>query len=116
MNGNSAVEWTADMVNGLPYYSNLNNDGNLDNYQSTGVFTIHNASNSPTGTWGTLFVDWNAGTKYQMFIPDGGGPSAIWKRQFDANTGTFQAWDSTDDIYVGSSAPSCNNAKLWIVP
>lgn len=98
------------MVNALPYYD-TSNGTDLNSYTTTGVYTIDNASNSPSGTWGTLFVDAGAGTPYQIWIPDG-QTFSIYKRSISC--GTFGGWSSTQEIYVSSSTPTDVNAKIWV--
>ena len=43
----------------------------LNNIKSTGIHHISaSTSNNPTGTHGTLFVEFNVGTPYQIWLPD----------------------------------------------
>lgn len=111
--GTTFKEWTADMVNGLSYYHNLNNDGDVNNYKTTGVYTIANPTNTPVTNWGTLICDMNVGTPYQIYIPDGAN-MPIWKRRYNKTDDTFGTWDCENQVYVGSSAPTYNNALIWI--
>ena len=78
-------------------------DGELNNYTKTGVYTIKTApstngvSSVPSANWGTLIVDGDIGTPYQIFIPDGDVKS-IFKRSLASNT-----WSEISAGYASSA-------------
>lgn len=64
----------------------------LNTIKTTGVYIIAaTPTNSPTGAWGTMYVDWTAGTKYQVYINDGVSGN-IFKRSWDSSNSTWTSW------------------------
>lgn len=64
----------------------------LNTIKTTGVYIIAaTPTNSPTGAWGTMYVDWTAGTKYQVYINDGTSGN-IFKRSWNSSNSTWTSW------------------------
>lgn len=64
----------------------------LNTIKTTGTYIIAaTPTNSPTGAWGTMYVDWTAGTKYQVYINDGASGN-IFKRSWDSSNSVWTAW------------------------
>ena len=64
----------------------------LNTIKTTGIYIIAaTPTNSPTGAWGTMYVDWTAGTKYQVYINDGVSGN-IFKRSWDSSNSTWTSW------------------------
>ena len=64
----------------------------LNTIKTTGIYIIAaTPTNSPTGAWGTMYVDWTAGTKYQVYINDGASGN-IFKRSWNSSTSTWTSW------------------------
>lgn len=64
----------------------------LNTIKTTGVYIIAaTPTNSPTGAWGTMYVDWTAGKKYQVYINDGVSGN-IFKRSWDSSNSTWTSW------------------------
>lgn len=64
---------------------------NFDTVRTTGIHHIKvgGCTGLPTNHWGTVIVDWEVGTKYQIFIPDG-EVAAVYKRKGDATS--WEKW------------------------
>ena len=64
----------------------------LNTIKTTGIYIIAaTPTNSPTGAWGTMYVDWTAGAKYQVYINDGVSGN-IFKRSWDSSNSTWTSW------------------------
>ena len=64
----------------------------LNTIKTTGVYIIAaTPTNSPTGAWGTMYVDWTTGMKYQVYINDGVSGD-IFKRSWDSSNSTWTSW------------------------
>lgn len=64
----------------------------LNTIKTTGIYIIAaTPTNSPTGAWGTLYVDWTTGTKYQIYINDGASGN-IYKRSWNSSNSTWTSW------------------------
>jgi uncharacterized coiled-coil protein SlyX len=65
----------------------------MNTLTTSGVYTIQIASctNTPTSHWGTVFVDFEVGTPYQIYIADG-GTLEMYKRGYTTSTATWGAW------------------------
>ena len=66
----------------------------IDTLKTTGLYIIgvSGCSNVPSGAgWGTIYVDWTIGTKYQIYINDGDAWK-IWKRKWNSSTSSWGSW------------------------
>ncbi len=64
----------------------------LNTIKTTGIYIITaTPTNSPTGAWGTMYVDWTTGTKYQIYINDGVSGN-IYKRSWNSSNSTWTSW------------------------
>lgn len=64
----------------------------LNTIKTTGIYIIAaTPTNSPTGAWGTMYVDWTAGKKYQVYINDGTSGN-IFKRSWNSSNSTWTSW------------------------
>lgn len=64
----------------------------LNTIKTTGIYIIAaTPTNSPTGAWGTMYVDWTTGTKYQIYINDGVSGN-IFKRSWNSSNSTWTSW------------------------
>lgn len=78
----------------------------IDTLKTTGLYIIgvSGCTNVPSGAgWGTIYVDWTIGTKYQIYINDGDAWK-IWKRKWNSSTSAWGSWVKqveTSDIKDG---------------
>ncbi len=66
----------------------------IDTLKTTGLYIVGvtGCSNVPSGAgWGTIYVDWTIGTKYQIYINDGDAWK-IWKRKWNSSTSSWGSW------------------------
>lgn len=66
---------------------------NIDDLKTTGLYIIGvtGCTGTPTTAWGTLYVDWTTGTKYQIYICDGATPQ-VWKRGWNSTNSAWSSW------------------------
>lgn len=71
----------------------------MDTIKTTGVYivAVSGCTHTPTGAWGTMYVDWSVGTHYQLYIQDGGTP-LIYKRGWNGS-----AWGNWTKLNSGSA-------------
>lgn len=78
----------------------------IDTLKTTGLYIVgvSGCTNVPSGAgWGTIYVDWTIGIKYQIYINDGDAWK-IWKRKWNSSTSAWGSWVKqveTSDIKDG---------------
>ena len=79
-------------------------DLDLNNYKTTGIYhCTASMTNAPLTNHGTVVVDWNVGTKYQLYFPD--NQNTAYKRTWNATDSAWNAWTQwkfTDTTALGS--------------
>lgn len=74
----------------------------LNTIKTTGVYIITaTPTNSPTGSWGTMYVDWTTGTKYQIYVNDGTSGN-IFKRSWNSSNSTWTSWVRITSADIGN--------------
>lgn len=91
----------------------------LNNIKSTGIHHISaSTSNNPTGTHGTLFVEFNVGTPYQIWLPD--NSNTAYKRNYTTSTSTWGIWtqlkftDTNTVTNIGTTSSNYTNGNILI--
>lgn len=83
----------------------------LDTLKTTGIYTMKVAcTNTPTSVYGTIYVDFNIGTPYQLYVTDG-DTLKFYKRKYTSSTDTWNAWKTYDPTQVTQNLRDTNNAN-----
>ena len=107
---NSAVKLqTARTINGVSFdgsgnitvydstkypHTKYTSTSDVNNIKTTGIYSCAVAmTNAATSTHGTLIVDFNVGTPYQIWIPD--NSNTHYKRSYNTSSSSWNAWGST---------------------
>ena len=101
----------------------ITTDSDFDTFTETGIYHIDftDGSNRPCKNHGTLYVDTEVGTDYQLFIPDS-VHTVTYKRSYDNTNKAWKAWTTqkltdTNTTYSNMTAATSSAAgKAGLVP
>ena len=101
----------------------ITTDSDFDTFTETGIYHIAftGGSNRPSTNHGTLYVDTEVGTDYQLFIPDS-VHTVTYKRSYDNTNKAWKAWTTqkltdTNTTYSNMTAATSSAAgKAGLVP
>lgn len=101
----------------------ITTDTDFDTFTETGIYHIAftGGSNRPCANHGTLYVDTEVGTDYQLFIPDS-VHTVTYKRSYDNTNKVWKAWTTqkltdTNTTYSNMTAATSSAAgKAGLVP
>ena len=89
-------------MNYLKYTSNVD----VNTLKTTGIYSLpSNCTNNGTTNAGTIIVDFNVGTPYQLWIPD--NTHSLYKRNWDKTNSKWNGWTNTYTGNVTGSSSSC---------
>ena len=96
--GNKNLITYAD-VGAVKYEKIVGTNIDFDPLLTTGIYSIYGSNNGPvTGSHGTLYVDADVGTKYQVWTLD--NQTRVWKRWWDNTNQVWKAWTDVWNISV----------------
>lgn len=80
----------------------------LNTLTETGVYHFKTSPvNGPTSSWGTLFVDFDVGTPYQIYIPD--NVATAYKRNYSGGS-----WGSWSEMFWESGNTTATNNTSYM--
>ena len=97
----------------------LTTNTDLDTLKTTGIYTMKVAcTNTPTTVYGTIYVDFNIGTPYQLYVTDGGADLIFYKRKYISSSDTWGDWKTYNPTQVTQNLRDTNpgNYPLLLAP
>lgn len=94
VDGSANVSWSLTEIGAMPL-TTITETLDLNNSKTTGIYNLKSSSctNAPTTGNATLFVNFDVGTPYQMFMHD--ATFKLYYRSYNKTDSVWSAWTST---------------------
>lgn len=109
-NGSAATVSRSDHTHNYLSVSILTSDTDLNTLKTTGVYHLKGSSNTNAAASGnaTLYVDFNVGTPYQIFMHD--ATFKLYYRSYNSSASTWSAWSATLGNSISGNAATATTA------
>lgn len=109
-NGSAATVSRSDHTHNYLPVSILTSNTDLNTLKTTGVYHLKSASNTNAAASGnaTLYVDFNVGTPYQIFMHD--ATFKLYYRSYNSSASTWSAWSATLGNSISGNAATASSA------